>query len=78
MATTNTRRVALERSLKGTHTSDVQKNVCEYLRILRASSYNRLITPVQTEDINSIIGELRVIQKLLNVLELGNEPLDIS
>lgn len=63
----------LEKAFKSTVDSNLQQNICRYLRGLRKSKFYKLLdqsTPeYSTEDRNIIIGELRVIQKLLDVLE---------
>lgn len=63
----------LEKSFKSTVDSNLQQNICRYLCGLRKNKFYKLLdqsTPeYSTEDRNIIIGELRVIQKLLDVLE---------
>ena len=63
----------IEKSLKATVDSNLQKNLCKYLRYYRKVYFYKLIEQANQdytiEDRNIIIGELRVIQKLLDVLE---------
>lgn len=64
---------AIEKSFKATVDSNLQKNLCKYLRYYRKVYFYKLIEQESQdytiEDRNIIIGELRVIQKLLDVLE---------
>lgn len=76
MPTPNVQRVNLEKAFKTSATTGVQRNICLYLKLLRDKSYAKLLEG--SEDAAPIIGELRILQKLLNVLELGSEPNDLS
>lgn len=71
MTTANAKQ--LEKSFKATVDSNLQRNLCKYLRYIRRGYFYKLIEQENqdytVEDRNIIIGELRVIQKLLDVLE---------
>jgi hypothetical protein len=74
----NGRRVSLEKSFRLTANADLQRNIVTYLKVLRSQRYSKLLSPDNTDNVDRLIGELRVIQKLLDVLELGSEPLSDS
>lgn len=63
----------LERAIKATADSMVQQNIRLYLQMLKERKFKRLLQEdmpaVVAEERNIIIGELRVIQKLLDILE---------
>lgn len=71
-----------EKSFKSTTESMLQRNLRTYLSGLKEQKFNRLLqegTMVFTvEDRNIIIGELRVIQKLLDVLEPKSEVISLT
>ena len=73
---------ALEKSFKSTTESMLQRNLRTYLSGLKEQKFTRLLqegTAVFTvEDRNIIIGELRVIQKLLDVLEPKSEVISLT
>lgn len=71
---------ALSKSFKHTYDSDLQKNICSYLKGLRDTSYTRLLQGVDSEAATKdiIIGELRIIQKLLSILEPKVEIVEIN
>lgn len=71
----NGRRVSLERAFRLTANADLQKNIVAYLKVLRSQRYSKLLSPDNTDNVDRLIGELRMVQKLLDVLELGSEPL---
>lgn len=74
----NGKRVTLETSFRHTVTSDIQKNVVQYLKILRDTRYTKLLS-TEDDNVNRLIGELRMVQKLLDVLEQDNDTLlDLS
>lgn len=72
----------IEKSFKQTVDSIIQRNFCLYLKYLRKVYFDRLLQQEQqdykVEDRNIIIGELRVIQKLLDVLEPKATELDLD
>lgn len=68
----------MEKSFKLSAASDLQKNIVMYLKIIRSQRYSKLLSPDNTDGVDKLIGELRMIQKLLDVLELGSEPLSDS
>lgn len=61
----------LEKMFKSTADTEVQKNVCTYLRLLGSKTYKRLIS--KEEDMIELQAELIIIQKLLDVLSSGKE-----
>ena len=67
----------LEKSFRVTTESTLQQNIVEYLKKLKEVRFSRLLQEntqdFMVEERNIIIGELRVIQKLLNVLEPKSE-----
>ena len=67
----------LEKSFRTTMESTLQQNIIEYLKKLKEVRFSRLLQEntqdFMVEERNIIIGELRVIQKLLNVLEPKSE-----
>ena len=67
----------LEKSFRTTTESTLQQNIIEYLKKLKEVRFSRLLQEntqdFMVEERNIIIGELRVIQKLLNVLEPKSE-----
>lgn len=67
----------LEKSFRTTTESTLQQNIIEYLKKLKEVRFSRLLQEntqdLMVEERNIIIGELRVIQKLLNVLEPKSE-----
>ena len=71
-----------EKSFKSTTESMLQRNLRTYLSGLKEQKFTRLLqegTAVFTvEDRNIIIGELRVIQKLLDVLEPKSEVISLT
>ena len=71
----NGRRVSLEKAFRLTANADLQKNIVAYLKVLRSQRYSKLLSPDNPDNVDRLIGELRMVQKLLDVLELGSEPL---
>lgn len=73
---------AFEKSFKSTTESMLQKNLVTYLSGLKEQKFTRLLqedtTVFTVEDRNIIIGELRVIQKLLDVLEPKSEVISLT
>ncbi len=73
---------SFEKSFKSTTESMLQRNLRTYLSGLKEQKFTRLLqegTAVFTvEDRNIIIGELRVIQKLLDVLEPKSEVISLT
>ena len=73
---------AFEKSFKSTTESLLQKNLLSYLRGLKEQKFIRLLqedtTLYTVEERNIIIGELRVIQKLLDVLEPKSEVISLT
>ena len=73
---------AFEKAFKSTTESMLQRNLRTYLSGLKEQKFTRLLqegTAVFTvEDRNIIIGELRVIQKLLDVLEPKSEVISLT
>ena len=73
---------SFEKSFKSTTESLLQRNLLAYLRGLKEQKFNRLLqedtTLYTVEERNIIIGELRVIQKLLDVLEPKTEFISLS
>ena len=71
-----------EKSFKSTTESMLQRNLRTYLSGLTEQKFNRLLqegtTVFTVEDRNIIIGELRVIQKLLDVLEPKSEVISLT
>ena len=67
----------LEKSFRTTTESTLQQNIIEYLKKLKEVRFSRLLQEntqdLMVEERNIIRGELRVIQKLLNVLEPKSE-----
>lgn len=73
---------SFEKAFKSTTESMLQRNLRTYLSGLKEQKFTRLLqegTAVFTvEDRNIIIGELRVIQKLLDVLEPKSEVISLT
>ncbi len=73
---------AFEKSFKSTTESLLQRNLLSYLRGLKEQKFTRLLqedtTLYTVEERNIIIGELRVIQKLLDVLEPKSEVISLT
>ena len=73
---------SFEKSFKSTTESMLQRNLRTYLSGLKEQKFNRLLqegtTVFTVEDRNIIIGELRVIQKLLDVLEPKSEVISLT
>ena len=73
---------AFEKSFKSTTESLLQRNLLAYLHGLKEQKFNRLLqedtTLYTVEERNIIIGELRVIQKLLDVLEPKSEVISLT
>ena len=73
---------SFEKSFKSTTESLLQRNLLVYLRGLKEQKFNRLLqedtTLYTVEERNIIIGELRVIQKLLDVLEPKSEVISLT
>ncbi len=73
---------SFEKSFKSTTESLLQRNLLAYLRGLKEQKFNRLLqedtTLYTVEERNIIIGELRVIQKLLDVLEPKSEVISLT
>ena len=73
---------SFEKSFKSTTESLLQRNLMAYLRGLKEQKFNRLLqedtTLYTVEERNIIIGELRVIQKLLDVLEPKSEVISLT
>ena len=73
---------SFEKSFKSTTESLLQRNLLTYLRGLKEQKFNRLLqedTTLYTVEVrNIIIGELRVIQKLLDVLEPKSEVISLT
>lgn len=67
----NKRRVNLEHKFHRLRETDLVKDFVQYLSILKSISYVKLIQEQRTEkEIITITGELRILQQLLEVLEL--------
>ena len=73
---------SFEKSFKSTTESLLQRNLLAYLCGLKEQKFNRLLqedtTLYTVEERNIIIGELRVIQKLLDVLEPKSEVISLT
>ncbi len=73
---------SFEKYFKSTTESLLQRNLLTYLRGLKEQKFNRLLqedtTLYTVEERNIIIGELRVIQKLLDVLEPKSEVISLT
>ena len=73
---------AYEKSFKSTTERLLQRNLLSYLRGLKEQKFTRLLqedtTLYTVEERNIIIGELRVIQKLLDVLEPKSEVISLT
>lgn len=73
---------SFEKSFKSTTESLLQRNLLAYLRGLKEQKFTRLLqedtTLYTVEERNIIIGELRVIQKLLDVLEPKSEVISLT
>ena len=73
---------AFEKSFKSTTESLLQRNLLSYLRGLKEQKFTRLLqedtTLYTVEERNIIIGERRVIQKLLDVLEPKSEVISLT
>lgn len=73
---------SFEKSFKSTTESLLQRNLLSYLRGLKEQKFTRLLqedtTLYTVEERNIIIGELRVIQKLLDVLEPKSEVISLT
>lgn len=73
---------SFEKSFKSTTESLLQRNLLAYLRGLKEQKFNRLLqedtTLYTVEERNIIIGELRVIQRLLDVLEPKSEVISLT
>ena len=73
---------AFEKSFKSTTESLLQRNLLSYLHGLKEQKFTRLLqedtTLYTVEERNIIIGELRVIQKLLDVLEPKSEVISLT
>ena len=73
---------SFEKSFKSTTESLLQRNLLTYLRGLKEQKFTRLLqedtTLYTVEERNIIIGELRVIQKLLDVLEPKSEVISLT
>lgn len=63
-------KIKLERAFRASANVPLQKDICEYIKILRDISYKRLLYCESTDSANLLIGELRALQKLLGTLEL--------
>jgi hypothetical protein len=70
---------ALQKSFQYTYDSDLQKHIVDYCKILRHQSYTKLLQDnvALTEDRNTLIGELRMLQRLIQVLEPKVEIVDL-
>ena len=69
----NNQRIRLEKLIKGSMYKDFKKDVASLVKIYKTAAYQKLLREDSTEDKMALIGELRAIQKLLDVLELGSE-----
>ena len=73
---------SFEKSFKSTTESLLQRNLLAYLRGLKEQKFNRLLqedtTLYTVVERNIILGELRVIQKLLDVLEPKSEVISLT
>ena len=72
---TCSQRVSLEKAIRLTERHEAQINIVAYLKVLRDIRYTALLNS-ECQDQQSIIGELRLIQKLLSVLENGGDTLE--
>lgn len=70
----SSKRVQLEKAFKVTASSDLQLSIVKYLKLLRDQRYSRLLNTDENNSVDKLIGELRCLQKLLSVLELGGSP----
>ena len=69
----NNQRIRLEKLIKGSMYKDFKKDVASLVNIYKTAAYQKLLREDSTEDKMTLIGELRAVQKLLDVLELGSE-----
>lgn len=68
----------LEAGFKASSSSDAQQKMCMYLKYMRDVAYTRLLQDAQTmEDRTVLVGELRTLQKLLDVLELRKGTVEL-
>ena len=63
-----------EKTFKLSAQADLQKVFVEYLRVLKELAHRRLLNSDQ-EDFALLVGELRAISKILDVLDDGDETL---
>jgi hypothetical protein len=63
-----------EKAFKLSAQADLQKVFVEYLRVLKELAHRRLLNSDQ-EDFALLVGELRAISKILDVLDDGDETL---
>lgn len=63
-----------EKAFKLSAQADLQKVFVEYLRVLKELAHRRLLNADQ-EDFALLVGELRAISKILDVLDDGDETL---
>ena len=72
---TPSQRVAVEQSLRLYASTESQLLTVRYLKILRDIRYNKLLI-AEPDQQQALIGELRLLQKLLSVLENGGSTLE--
>lgn len=66
----------LEKSFIYSKDTEVQKNICKYLDTLHSIAFTKLLQDGTTVEERSVLtGELRVIQKLIDVLGTKVEPM---
>ena len=63
-----------EKAFKLSAQADLQKVFVDYLRVLKELAHRRLLNSDQ-EDFALLVGELRAISKILDVLDDGDETL---
>lgn len=63
-----------EKAFKLSANAELQKAFTEYLRVIKELAQRRLLNSGQ-EDFTLLVGELRMVSKILDVLDDGDETL---
>lgn len=74
----NALKTRLEAQFRASAGTDAQQNVCLYLRYMRDVAYSKLLQDLPiNEDRNILVGELRTLQKLLDVLDQRKDTVEL-
>lgn len=72
----NSAKAKLEKLFLYSKDVDAQKSICKYLHIMKQQAYIKILQEsISVEERSVLTGELRVIQKLIDILDVRSDLL---